>query len=272
MVSHETRMPPSRVSPALSLLHGDSSAVLLYFLHHADGHAGEDLDAAQHHGADHDGHGVVQRREEAGQLKGAGRVNDLAQLGDEVPEKAAGESAENKGHDAAPQDQFDKAPFALRRSCLFQVQQRQKDHQKAVAHVRHHHAVEEDEEGGHQGVGVHAAVGRQGIHVGYGVQGADHGAALELDRNLGIFLRGGIRQLIGAAEAVQQLRQGLFLLGRGPAFQEEGLFGVHEPLLIELLLDLLHHAVMAQLELQTALLQAAMDSFRLSHCCWRPCR
>lgn len=31
MVSHETRMPPSRVSPALSLLHGDSSAVLLYF-------------------------------------------------------------------------------------------------------------------------------------------------------------------------------------------------------------------------------------------------
>lgn len=37
MVSHETRMPPSRVSPALSLLHGDSSAVLLYFLHHADG-------------------------------------------------------------------------------------------------------------------------------------------------------------------------------------------------------------------------------------------
>ena len=37
VVSHETRMPPSRVSPALSLLHGDSSAVLLYFLHHADG-------------------------------------------------------------------------------------------------------------------------------------------------------------------------------------------------------------------------------------------
>ena len=30
-------MSPSRVSPALSLLHGDSSAVLLYFLHHADG-------------------------------------------------------------------------------------------------------------------------------------------------------------------------------------------------------------------------------------------
>ena len=83
---------------------------------------------------------------------------------------------------------------------------------------------------------------------------------MELDRNLGIFLRGGIRQLIGAAEAVQQPRQGLFLLGRGPAFQEEGLFGVHEPLLIELLLDLLHHAVVAQLELQTALL-AGGDGF-----------
>ena len=35
----------------------------------------------------------------SGQRKGAGRIDDLGELGDEVPEEAAGESAENKGHD-----------------------------------------------------------------------------------------------------------------------------------------------------------------------------
>lgn len=37
LAGHEARMSPSCVPSALSLLHGDSPVILLYFLHHADG-------------------------------------------------------------------------------------------------------------------------------------------------------------------------------------------------------------------------------------------
>lgn len=197
-------------------VHGLPTADLVV---HAHGHAGEDLDHAQHQRADEYGQRIIQRGEQAGQSHG-GAGDHFGELGDQISKEAAGDGAEEEGGHTAVFEEVEELGVFAPQVFLFHHKPAAQHHQKPVAHVRHHHAVEEDEEGGHQGVGVHAAVGRQGIHVGYGVQGADHGAALELDRNLGIFLRGGIRQLIGAAEAVQQLRQGLFLLGRGPAFQE----------------------------------------------------
>ena len=230
------------------------------FLHHADGHAGEDLDAAQHHGADHDGHGVVQRREEAGQLKGAGRVNDLAQLGDEVPEEAAGESAENKGHDAAPQDQLDKAPFALRRSCLFQVQQRQKDHQKAVAHVRHHHAEEQDEKRGHDRVGVHAVIGGHGVLLRDAGHGSGEPVALQRHRHLRILLLGGDPQIPRTGVALQQLLQPGGVCLRHPALQIEDMSVGEEPLAVLFPLNLQIQAVQTQLQLRLTASQGVQRS------------
>ena len=170
-------------------------------LHHTDGHAGEHLNSAQHQRADHDGHGVVQRVEQRRQGNGAGRVDELTQLGDEVPQKAAGQRTEDKGHDAAPEDHLHEAPVVG--PLLLQKQQRADDHGQAVAHIRHHHAEEEDEKRRHDGVGIHAVVGGHGVLLRDAVHGAGQHVAAELHRHVGDILRRGVADIVGTIQRVQ---------------------------------------------------------------------
>ena len=184
-------------------------------LHHADGHAGEHLNAAQHQRTHHNGHGVVQRVEQRRQGNGAGGVDELTQLGDEVPQKAAGQRTEDKGHDAAPEDHLHEAPVGG--ALLLQKQQRSDDHSQSVAHIRHHHAEEEDEKRGHDGIGIHAVVGGHGVLLRDAVHGACQHVAVELHRHVGDLLRCGVADIVGTVQRVQPRRQLRQLHRRHPA-------------------------------------------------------
>ena len=95
------------------------------------------------------------------------------------------------------------------------------EHQKAVAHVRHHDAVKQDEEGRHEGVGVHVVVGGEGVHLRHHVQRLGQPVVLQPDRHVGDVLVRGVAGLPGAALGVQQgldLRQ---VLRRGPALEKD---------------------------------------------------
>lgn len=218
---------------------------VLGLLHEAHDLSGDDLDEAQHQGAHQDGHGVLQRREQGRQGgEGGVRVDDGGQLGQEVPEEAAGHGPHHKGADPAVEQQLREVPHPASGPHLFDHKGRAQHHQQPVPHVRHHDPVEQDEEGGHQGVGVHGAVHRQGVHLRDHVHAPGQRSVAQLHRHLGVLLRRRVRQLPGAVEAAQdplQLRD----VGRvHPPVQAEDAASRQEPLLGLLrgqdLLDLIH--------------------------------
>ena len=196
-------------------------------LHHADGHAGEHLNAAQHQRAHHDGHGVVQRVEQCRHGEGTGGIDELAQLGNEIPEEAAGQRTEDERHDAAPEDHLHKA--AIIGPLFLQEQQGADDHQQTVAHVRHHHAKEEDEERCHHGVGVHAVVGGHGVLLRDAVHGAGQDIALQRHRHVGDLLRRGVAEVVSTVQRVQPRRQLRQLLRRHPAVKGHDAAIGHQP-------------------------------------------
>ena len=82
-----------------------------------------------------------------------------------VTEKASRDCSHQKGTDAAQSQQTEEVAHGALGSHPAQDHHRGQHHQQAIAHVRHHDAVKQDKEGGHQGVWVHASVGRQGVHL-----------------------------------------------------------------------------------------------------------
>ena len=90
----------------------------------------------------------------------------------------------------------------------------------AVAHVRHHQPVKQDEEGGHQGVRVHAPVGRERVHIGHHVEGVAEFVVLEADRDLGVFVLSRVLGLPGAAEALKERGELRLPFGGEPALQD----------------------------------------------------
>lgn len=178
---------------------------------------GDDLYKAQAHGPLQDHHGVVQGGEQGGQGKVGLDAGQGKQLGEEVAEEAAGEGSEKKcAHTAQPQ-QAEQVAHGAAGLLLFQHDQRGQHHHQSIAHVRHHHAVKQDEKGGHQGVGVQGAIGGQGVHLRHHVQGPGEPVVFQLYRHGGVLLRAGLGQLPRRGEGGQCLLHRLPPLRREPA-------------------------------------------------------
>ena len=189
--------------------------------YHADHHAGEDLDKAQAHGAHQNHQRVVQRREQGWQGERALRVDQLGQLGEEIAEETACQGAHHKGADAAQAQQAEEVLHRSLRAVCPQDKDGGQHHQQSVSHIRHHHAIEEDEKRRHEGVGVHIVIGRQGVHLRHHVQRPGQTVVLQLHRHLRILLRRGIRRLPGTAQALQQGAHVRHALRRGPSLEED---------------------------------------------------
>ena len=97
-------------------------------------------------------------------------------------------------------------------------------------------------------VGVHAAVGRQGIGLGDDVKGLGDGVVFEPDGHVRILLLRGVGALPRAAHPVQGLGHPRLLRGRKPALQEECPLRGHEPPRRILPGNVLPHPVDAQLQ------------------------
>ena len=93
------------------------------------------------------------------------------------------------------------------------------EHQQAVAHIRHHDTVEQDEKRRHQGVGVHIVVGGEGVHLRHHVQRLGEPVVFQLHRHIGDLLLRGIQRLPGAARFPSGTRLPPFLLRRDPALE-----------------------------------------------------
>ena len=100
-------------------------------------------------------------------------------------------------------------------------QHRGQDHQKSVAHIRHHDTVEQNEERRHQRVGVHIVVGGQRVHLRHHIQRLGEPVVLQLHRNLGDLILRGIRRLPGTPQLVQQSANSGELFRRRPALEKE---------------------------------------------------
>ena len=200
-------------------------------MNEADGHARDDLDDAQGHGADQDLKGVIQRGEQGRPEphKGALRVQQLQQLGDEIPKEAAGQRPHEEGAHAAQAKQGKKVVHPLLGARLGQHHHRGQHHQKPVSHVCHHHTVKQDEEWGHQGVGVHRSVGRQGIHLRNHVQRAGEPVVFQAHRHLGVLLLRWVLHLPGAGVGGQLPLRILPPLRGDPPPEQEGLLRIPEP-------------------------------------------
>ena len=187
------------------------------------------MDEAQHHGADEHhhavGHGIEQGRQYAPAFA---QIQDYAYLLQSVSEEAAGKGAHDKGGNTAVEQQLAEGQSASSGLYLLHCHQRCDYHDEAVAHVRHHQPVEQDEEGGHKGVGVQTAVGRQTVHVGDHVQCVGNFIVFELYRDLRVFALLRHQGLPGAAEVLEYLYQLRFSLLRDPAFHHHGGLGAVE--------------------------------------------
>ena len=218
------------------------------FLHEGDDHARVQVDDAQHHGPIEHCGAVVHRTEEIGQALPGG-AEHARDNGRRVAEAAAGESAHDKGADAAVEQQLAEGQGTAPGLDLLHGHQRRRDHDEAVAHVRHHQPVKQDEEGGHDGVGVHRAVSRQAVHVGDHVQGIGEFVVFQLDGYVRVLVLRGIPGLPGAFKALQQLCKLLLLLGGDPALQHHGGVRAVEAILRLGHGDLGRHPVEGQLQL-----------------------
>ena len=201
-------------------------------LQEGDDHAHVQVDDAEHHGAVEHQLALVHRVEQIGQaLEGGIGIDHLRDDLRGVAEEAAGEGAHDEGADAAVEQQLAKGQGALAGLDLLHGDQSRRDHDEAVAHVRHHQAVKQDEEGSHDGVCVHGAVSREAVHVGHHVQGVGKLVVLELDGYLRVLVLTGLAELPGAFKALQKGSQLLLPLRRDPARQHHGGAGAIKPLL-----------------------------------------
>ena len=117
------------------------------------------MDKAEHHCADEHRHNVGHRAEQAPQLApSVGLAEDLSDLRERIAEKSAGEYAHDECRDARIQKQLAEAQTALARMHLFHCNDRRKDHDKSIAHVRHHKSVEQNEKRRHQRIWVNSVV------------------------------------------------------------------------------------------------------------------
>ena len=82
-----------------------------------------------------------------------------------VAEEAACHDAEQERRHAAGEQQLAEILAAAFRLHLAERNERRDHHHKAVAHVRHHDAVEQNEKRRHERVRIDRAVGRQAVHV-----------------------------------------------------------------------------------------------------------
>ena len=207
---------PDRAGPvaALDLLHG------------RDDHAGVQMQQTQHHRAVEHELAVALGAEEMPQSRpGALRIEQVDELIGDVAEKAAGQYAHRRRGDAAVEQQLAEGQRAAARLELFQSHQGCGDHDDAVADVRHHEAVEQNEERRHQRVRVHRAVGRQGIHIGDHVQRVGKLVVFQTDGDLGIIRLRGLLTLPGAVKAGKRTVECLFLLRRDPALHDDDVLG-----------------------------------------------
>ena len=120
------------------------------------------MDDAQGHRADQNHGGITHRRKDAGQDAPAlGLAENFADLLKRIPEEAACEGANDKGRDAAVEQQPAEGQRPFARFDLRHGDDRRDHHHQAVSHVRHHQPVEQDEEGRHQRVRVNPVIGRE---------------------------------------------------------------------------------------------------------------
>lgn len=206
--------PPGHLVP-----NGVGHLAGLHLAHHADDHAGDDLDQAQGQRAHQNGQCVVEGGEQGWKLGECGvGVDDLGQLGNKVAQEAAGQRAHDKGADAAQQQQTGKVPHTALGPHDAEHKDGAQDHQNAVCHIRHHQPKEENEEGGHQRIGVHAVIGGENIHIGDHVERPGQRIVLELDRHGGVFLWLGIRGFPrGGVPAQERLQTGRLSAGTQPS-------------------------------------------------------
>ena len=199
----------------------------------ADGHASDNLHQTQGHGAHQNHQRIVQRREQRRQGKiPAG--SDLHHLRQEVPEKAAGDGPHNKGGDAAQLHQAHHVAHGALGTVFPGDNGARQEHQKPVAHVRHHDTIEQNEKRCHQRIGVHVVVGGEGVHLRHHVQRLGEPVVLQLHRHLRNLLLRGVGGLPGAAQLLQQGLYAVHSLRRGPALEKENGAVGQQPLRVDL--------------------------------------
>ena len=162
------------------------------------------MDHTENHRADQNQHTVGHGVKEARQHAPAFRLpEDLSDLLGGVAEEAARQRAHDEGRDAAVEQQPAEGQRPFSGLDLRHGHQGRDHHDQAVAHIRHHQAVEQDEEGRHQRVRIHAVIGRERIHVRDHVQRVGDPVVLQLNRDVGILRRVRFFGLPGTAVAFQ---------------------------------------------------------------------
>ena len=109
-----------------------------------------------------------------------------------VSEEAAGQRAHRQGRYAAVKQELAEAQAALAGPYLRHRDQRGGDHDEAVAYIRHHQSIEQDEERRHKGVCVNGSVSREAVHVRDHVERICEFVVLELHRDCGVLVLGRI--------------------------------------------------------------------------------
>ena len=181
------------------------------------------MDKAERHRADKDIDGIVERGEETRKLAPAlGLAEDAADLHERITEEAAGYRAHYKGRDAAVEQQLAERQRARPRLHLLHCYHRREDHYDAVAHIRHHEPVEQDEKRSHERVRVQTAVGRQAVHVRHHIERVGDFVILELYGDVGVFVLLGDERFPSAAEAFEHFIELRFALLGVPALHDNG--------------------------------------------------
>ena len=206
--------------PGQLFKHGVQHLALLQLADEADGHAGDDLDKAQAHSAHQDHKRVVQRSEQRrqGEVRAGGQLDHLGQ---KVAEEAAGNGAHDEGAHAAQRHQAEHMAHGALGTVLFRDEQSCQDHQNAVAHIRHHDAVKQNEKRRHQRVGVHIVIGRQRIHLRHHIQRTGQPIVFQLYGDGRVLLLRGVPGLPGAAQPLQKITDLAHALSGGPALEKE---------------------------------------------------
>ena len=190
------------------------------------------MDKAEHHCAYEHRHTVGHGVEQTPQLAPAlGLSEYFAYLLDSVAEEAAGKYSHDEGRYSGPQQKLAEGQRTCPGPDLLHCDDRRDYHQKAVAHVRHHQSVKQDEERRHQRVGVNSVVRRQAVHIRDHVKAVCYFIVRELYGNVGILLRLGVGQLPCAVVLFETFLKLGHLLGKRPALQDDRAFHAVHPVL-----------------------------------------
>ena len=165
-----------------------------------------------------------------------------------VAEEAARHDAEQERRHAAGKQQLAEILAATFRLHLAERDECRDHHHKAVAHVRHHDAVEQNEKRCHERVRIHRAVGRQAVHVRDHVQRLGKFVVFEFDRHLGVLVLRGIGQIPGAVILCKHRGELVLLRRREPAAHAHDALGADETLFRLRAAELHARAVDAELE------------------------